>query len=326
MINRQNWLDTKEFLTYYERIGREEASVKRVRGMLRHLLEWADEKPFGRAREIDPAYQTYLLTARADGKGERLSPASMKKACEYARVFFGWIRNEHPARYRNLSTSWIETVRPGTSRSLHSRYHEHQFWSEENILKIAALTPANPTEERDQAAVCFLFLSAMRAQAFVSMPVAALNLQERKVKQFPELGVHTKNGKAEITSMLRIPELMEVVEAWDQTVREAGAALWYPRIDRWHRFLEADGADLNWESRTKTLNCGIRILCKKADVPYLSSHKLRHGHTVYAMKRVKDMKQLKTLSQNLMHSSVAITDGIYGRLVSDDIASLYDNL
>jgi hypothetical protein len=44
------------------------------------------------------------------------------------------------------------------------------------------------------------------------------------------------------------------------------------------------------------------------------------------MRRVKDMKQLKSLSQNLMHSSVAITDGIYGKLVSDDIAEMYEEI
>jgi len=67
-------------------------------------------------------------------------------------------------------------------------------------------------------------------------------------------------------------------------------------------------------------------LCERAGLPYLSSHKLRHGHAVYMMRRVKDMKQLKSLSQNLMHASVATTDMIYARLVSDDIADLYEGI
>ena len=31
------------------------------------------------------------------------------------------------------------------------------------------------------------------------------------------------------------------------------------------------------------------------------------------------MEQLKAISQNVMHSTVGITDGIYGNLVSDDV-------
>jgi hypothetical protein len=38
------------------------------------------------------------------------------------------------------------------------------------------------------------------------------------------------------------------------------------------------------------------------------------------------MEQLKAISQNVMHSSVGITDGIYGRLVEDDVHNLITGL
>jgi hypothetical protein len=38
------------------------------------------------------------------------------------------------------------------------------------------------------------------------------------------------------------------------------------------------------------------------------------------------MEQLKAISQNVMHSSVGITDGIYGRLVADDVHETIANL
>ena len=325
MINRENWIDTKKFIAYLAKIGRDEETIKRVRGILWHLLEWADETPFPKGREIDLAFPAYLLGARSDGSDKPLGAASMKKICEYSRMFFEWIRWESPARYKSISKSWVETIRPSVARGLHSEFHEHQFWTVEAIKKIAALQPKNITWERDIAAVCFMFLSAMRVQAFVSLPVEAVHLDRRVVRQFPELGVRTKNRKAGKTQMLKIPELLEVVLAWDEKVRAAGARLWYPRIDRWHRFMTSD-AEPNWLSMTKILNAGLRELCQAAGVPYLSSHKLRHGHIVYAIRQVKDMKGLKAVSQNAMHSSVAITDGIYGRLVSDDIAEVYDGL
>ncbi len=325
MIERQNWLDTKQYLAHIEKIGRNPETVKRVRGLLRHLLEWADETPFPKARMIDPAFPAYLSSNRNDGRDGGLSPASMKKACEYSRMFFNWIRGEHFSRYKTISTSWIETLYPNKSNSLQSEYYEHKFWEIDQVRKIAALEPKNLTEERDQAALVFLFLSAMRAQAFVSLPVDAVDLRQFKISQFPKMGVHTKNAKAARTDMLRLPDLLAVVQAWDAKVRAAGSPLWYPRIDRWHRFVDP-AKGLCWVTRRQIINEGIKVLCERAGIPYLSSHKLRHGHAVYMMRRVKDMKQLKSLSQNLMHSSVATTDGIYARLVQDDIANLYEGV
>lgn len=61
-------------------------------------------------------------------------------------------------------------------------------------------------------------------------------------------------------------------------------------------------------------------------MPYLSSHKLRHGHTVYALKRAQNMGQLKAISQNIMHESVITTDQIDGRLINDDVQEIISSL
>jgi len=211
---------------------------------------------------------------------------------------------------------------------MYSEFKEHQFYTLEDVRRLAAVEPRSLREERDRAAVCFLFLSAMRGQAFVSMPMRALDLERCVVDQFPELGVRTKNHKAARTQLLRIQDLLGVVRAWHRRLMEAGLGpedLWYPAIDNWNQGI-GGRRDLNWLSRRTVLGDGLRELCRLAGIEYLSPHKLRHGHAVYMMRRVKDMKQLKSLSQNLMHSSVAITDGIYGKLVSDDIAEMYEEI
>jgi hypothetical protein len=63
----------------------------------------------------------------------------------------------------------------------------------------------------------------------------------------------------------------------------------------------------------------LRDLCKLAGVEYKSAHKFRHGNAVYSLKLCKNLEELKSVSQNLMHSNVGITDGIYGKLVEDDV-------
>ena len=38
------------------------------------------------------------------------------------------------------------------------------------------------------------------------------------------------------------------------------------------------------------------------------------------------MRELKAISQNLMHSSISITDGIYGNLTNEDVKETIANL
>jgi hypothetical protein len=41
---------------------------------------------------------------------------------------------------------------------------------------------------------------------------------------------------------------------------------------------------------------------------------------VYALKKARSIADLKAVSQNLMHSSLTITDSIYGILTGSDVA------
>ena len=48
-------------------------------------------------------------------------------------------------------------------------------------------------------------------------------------------------------------------------------------------------------------------------------NKFRHGHAIYAPKNAKDVPVLKAVSQNLMHSILSITGGVYRILSDSDI-------
>jgi integrase len=73
------------------------------------------------------------------------------------------------------------------------------------------------------------------------------------------------------------------------------------------------------ERRRGTVAQGLRELCVAAGLAYLSPHKLRHGHAVYALRRARTIGELKAVSQNLMHADLAVTDGVYGAPTDDDL-------
>lgn len=327
MINRQNWLDVKAFLTYQERIRQSGPdTVRRYRTHLRHVLEWAGAKPLTAARSIDPTLPAYLLTVHGEDTHRPLAPSSLAKTLQVSRQFFDFARREWPTRYKGLTESWIETLQPPKRASLQSRLKEHAHYTLEDILKLAALPTETMREKRDQAAACFLFLSGMRVDAFASLPISCVDLATGKVYQLPERGVRTKNSKAAITYLLPIPELMAIVQEWDSIVRKAlpPAALWFTVMSR-------DGEDFTGGvhasiGRGDSVGDALRGLCERANIPYLSPHKLRHGHIVFGMKNVRDMAGLKAVSQNVMHESVTITDKIYGGLSGEDVRRVINGL
>ena len=63
----------------------------------------------------------------------------------------------------------------------------------------------------------------------------------------------------------------------------------------------------------------MRQLCDLVGVEYKRPHALRHGHALYALSKARTIAELKAVSQNLMHSSIAVTDGVYGVLTDSDL-------
>lgn len=325
MIHRQNWLEVKSYLVYLADVN--QFSVKTIakrRGHLRHLLEWADETRLPLAQKIGHGFPVYLQTARDDGKDICLSAASMKGICNAARLFLTWARKNIPA-YHSLPESWIDTLQPSRKFSLTADLKEHQAYSLEDVLKVVGCQAESVLQRRDIAAMCFLFLSGLRVDAFVSLPLSCVNLAEKKISQLPKLGVRTKNSKAAITYLLDIPQLYRVVCDWDQFVRQTlpADAYWYATISSDAETLSNQGSGAG---RRVILARGLRKVCHKAGITYLSPHKLRHGHAVHALRSAKTIEELKAISQNLMHSSITITDSIYSVLSGADVQDRINGL
>jgi integrase len=320
MIERSNYHDVKAFLDFHVSVKQSDPrTVENYRWRLKYLLEWADAKRLSSANNIKPSFPVYL--DNLNGEHVKMCAARFTAICKTARAFFSWARIAFPGRYRGVSELWITTLRPPRSRSEQAELQTRELYSLEDVLKLCSFDVGSSFMlRRSQAAAAFLFLSGMRIGAFVTLPIGCVDLPGMLVLQLPERGVATKNRKAAETSLLNIPALMAVVQEWDAFVRSRLS-------DRhpWYAFLDLDGELAQLIPDQKTLidrrhgfNDDLRELCEAAGVRYLSAHKFRHGHAVYCIKRAKDMAQMKAISENLMHATIGITDGIYGRLARDD--------
>lgn len=325
-VNRQNWLDTETYLSYNEKARQiDPQSVQVYRLALKRLLLWAGENDLQIAPSIEPVLPVYILEGGIECN--KLSPSTMDRNCKVFRSFFEFIRAEYPEKYAGITDRWINTLQIGRRYGKQTTLKRRFVFDLAAVRKLMAVNPENLCEQRDIAAVALLYLSGMRVSAFVSLSAKCINLDNLTIQQLPELGVRTKNHKAAITSLFDIPDLLAYVKLWDGFVRNAAGpdALWYIPLTRWPYEVSGNGQSSS-ENRDQILRRGLQFLCKKYNLPYMSPHKLRHGNTIYGVKNSRTMEELKAVSQNLMHSSISITDGVYGNLTAEDVNTTIANL
>jgi site-specific recombinase XerC len=325
MICRQNYFDVNKWLDYQRDVRQlSNKTLTKYKSSIKHLLEWADDVPLPSAHKIRPVYPAYLRdfpVMRNDKPiGRTLSKATQDLGCMLARNFFTWARRSL-SEYCGVDLTWIETIKPARQPEVVRR---RELYTLDDVLALTEPLPGDTLRiKRDKAAVALLFLSGMRVGAFVTLPVLALDLEGLEVKQWPELGVATKNGKAATTYLLDISQLLAVVRAWDEIVRPAVSprAMWYTRL-KYNPAVDDVILDESTEPNPRRRGLVRNALCdlsRLSGVGYLSPHKLRHGHAVYALKHARTVAELKAVSQNLMHSSLSITDEIYSVLDNDDV-------
>lgn len=324
MINRTNWKHVCAYLQYRRDVDQiSDTSQRLEESWLRHVLEWADENPFDQVSKIRPAFPEYIVSARLDENGESLSPVYVRHIIRSAHRFFFWL-SKHRRGYSSITQAWLDTLKPPRMTEAHE---EHEFVTLEEIRAIAAAPVETIRERRIRAAAVFWFLSGIRIGAFVTLPLAAVDIENLTVKQFPKLGVKTKFGKHATTYLLDIPDLLEVVKAWDNEVRAIlpSNGLWFapvsPETGKIDPTITTAGKHRNIRAR-KDLEGWL----KRVGLPYHSPHKFRHGNAVYSLKNAKDISALKAVSQNLMHSNLSVTDGVYGILTETDVRHQIANL
>jgi integrase len=326
-INRRNYLLVKEFLKHNTDIEQlSNTSATRYWFYLKHLLVWADDTMFKESHLISPTLPEYLRPVVSNKSGKPLARETWKKILGVSTQLFLWATNSYPKEFGASILSWVDTLRIPKAVS---QYSDRDYVTLEEILIIANLQIDSDdlALRRDQAAASLLFLTGMRAGALLSLPLKALDIEKSLVRQWRDLGVKTKNGKAVTAHFLPISELRYIVGEWDNYIcgNSSSDSPWYPPIqNNWGAQELSDNPP--GESRNQRLNKRLRILFEKAQLPYKSAHKFRRGFTVYGIKRAKDIASYKAVSLNLGHSSINITEKYYATLSEVDVKSRIDSL
>ncbi|MFH1634398.1 MAG: site-specific integrase, partial [Chloroflexota bacterium] len=205
--------------------------------------------------------------------------------------------------------------------------YRNTLFTLEEITKFANTPVSTLLEERTRAAAIFLYLTAMRIGAFVTLPIKAVDLEKRLVRQFPSLGIHTKLGKSATTRIIDIPEhseFMEIVQAWDTKVRDTLPAngMWYANISPITGDLETSvnvGA-----ARDDGFRDDLKMFCQKAGIAYKSPHKFRHGNIRYLRDNARTMRDFEAIAHNTMQTPFTMFN--YGKQSGEESLEILDTM
>lgn len=242
------------------------------------------------------------------------------------RAFYEYAMRQSK-RYAKVSPTWVDLFQPHRLSRPQPVVDDHKYYTLEEVRAITAVPVETLRDLRAQVGVALLFLSGMRADTLASLPLQCVDLPNMRIMQIPSMGPRTKNNKAAITYLLDIPDLLQLVTSWDSRLRSAG----FPPEALWYAPLNHDGMSIYPETkaivgRNVLIRDDLNRICERHALKYLSPHKLRHGHIVYARSFAHTVDQVKAVSQNVMHSNIIITDQIYSNLVGDRVRSVITSL
>lgn len=317
MFDKQNWRMMQKYIAYRVDVDQiVEGSKRKELTHMKYILDWAQGVSFKQAAMIRPSLPVYMLSKRLDGGEGQLSALYIKKVLATARLFFTWL-SDNETGYKRIKQAWIKTVKV---KRLSDMPKNKDVVTLEEILVIASRPVRTMQEKRTRAALVFLYLSGMRIGAFVSLPIQAVDIFNRVVSQFPSLGVRTKNKKHAVTHLLDIPELLKVVQDWDDEVRAilSDNGFWFAPLSSVTGLIDTKVTKIG-EGRISLARRNFEEWLEQEGLRYHSPHKFRHGHIHYGLTHAKSMADFKAVSMNAMHANMEITDQFYSVLQDDEV-------
>lgn len=317
MIFKKNVLLVKKYLEYRRNVDQiSEGSVKAEETHLRYVLFWMQETPFKDAQDKRPTFPAYFQAHPLNERNKPLSPVYIKKALATARMFFTWL-SENETGYRKIKPAWIKKIKV---KRLVNVPRNTEYVTIEEMLDIAARPARTVQARRARAALAFLYLSGARIGAFVSLPLQAVDIPNRVIIQDPSLGVQTKNSKFGITYLLNIPELLQIVQEWDDEIRSIlpPTGFWFAPLSFITSEIDPNIIEIG-KHRDITARRDMKAWLEHENLPYHSPHKFRHGHIHYANSFARTVADMKAVSLNVMHSDIQTTDSFYSSFQGDEL-------
>ncbi len=301
--------------------GLSEASIDKAAAAVATYESWLGSKDF-RAFHSERArsFKRHLASRQNGATGARLSPASINGTLREVKAFFKWLADQ-PGYRSKLSHSDADYLSPDRKSEMARRsscWKPHPSPSEV-IRLLRHMSVGTVIERRDRALVAFLFLSASRETAAISLRLGDVDLHQSCV-HFNGRTVATKYGKTFTTAFFPFDPMVEkIVRDWIAELRSdhgfSASDPLFPKtkvgVGADRRFAALGIAREQWASASSAAGI-FKLAFADAGLPPFSPHRVRDTAVELANEHCRTPEEFKAWSQNMGHEDVLTTFRSYG--------------
>ncbi|MBF0595422.1 MAG: hypothetical protein HQL22_10725 [Candidatus Omnitrophica bacterium] len=271
--------------------------------------------------------EDYLL--KIINNGQPLSLTTRLMYLQDLQRFLRWMIKQ-PGYKRRITEDDIECLNISTKeRRIASQNNPQPLPDLDYVVTLAgSIEVKSIIDQRDQALIAFTYLSGMRDEAIISLPLGCLNIKELVINQDPQQGVLTKFSKRIPGIIFNFDDvLLQYLIAWVDLLIKKG---WgpkdplFPQSKRSRKpgdLFYCTATDIErkpWKD-TESLRDIFMERSKTAKLPYFPPKAFRSSAVLLALDFAKTGKEIKAISQCFGHEFVATTLACYGNLLDDQL-------
>ena len=265
-------------------------------------------------------FKRHLTTVRNEKTRAPLANGTIDGALRDLKAFFGWLADQsgYRSRIRHADAAYFTPDRK-SSRAAHGGcWKPHP--PPEQVLHVLSRMPAETVfQRRDRALIAFLFLTASREGAAITIRLNHVDLATRCV-HFDARSVDTKAGKSFTTGFYPVGEMPErILSDWIAELRRDH--LWGPTDPLFPKAkvgcgasggFQAIGLDrAPWASASKLATI-FKEAFRATGLPPFSPHRVRDTVAEMARDFCRTPEEYKAWSQNMGHENALTTFMSYG--------------
>ncbi len=302
--------------------------VERSINLWDEFNQFADYKTF--KPETAKAYKKWLFERKNQATDKPISLTTCHHYLICLADFFKWLAGQQGYKSK-IALDEVAYLQLDKKQTKVAQNPSRKRYPTLEIVQklVSSIEVKTEVDRRDRALICFTLISAMRAEAVITLPIECLDIDNQRVYQDPERGVKTKFSKDILTTLFIFdPDFWEIVKEWVQYLKQEKlftdqdplfpATKMEQGIADSYSFT-ADRIDNKpWKGTG-----GMREIFKKrfkaAGLEYFTPHSFRHTATKTALDLCETPAEFKAVSQNLGHENMATTMFDYASLPDDEV-------
>ena len=334
--NLENEKTKREFVNYLKEV--EGASETTIDSYIRAVNRYEECSNFQDFRKFNKNSAIIFKNHIRDLKwnGVPISPLTVRTYFIHVHKFFKWLMFQSGYK-SHIKINDINYLKPSNfeeKQATKIRIKDHP--NLEYVKKICnSITGSSEIDLRDKALISFLFLTPIRVEAAISLPLGCIDEENLTVYQDPLKKVRTKSSKFIVSMVLPFEgTLVSNIRFWLKLLRTKAFEETDPLFPKGQTefetkaiaYKESSSISKEFWANSNPVRNMLRRRSENAGLQYYSPHKFRDGTLKHALNFVQDGIQMKCISQLFGHEHISTSMLNYGNLDNTDLVNTVNEM